>query len=171
MAEEETENTEEEGGGGKSKLLIIIIAAVVLLAGGGGAAFFLMSGGDEAPPEATASQEKTESDAPPAPALYVTLDQPFIFNVTGDRAHRLVQVEIQLMVRGESHQFLVQQNLPLVESSLLEAFGKATVQQLRTAKGQDEVRQMAAESVQKAMENAIGEAVVERVLFTGFVMQ
>lgn len=103
---------------GKKKLLIIIIAAVVLLAGGGGAAFFMMgSGGDEAAADA---EQKTEQVAAPTdPVSYVNIAQPFVFNVTGDAKDRLVQIKVQLMVRGSENENLARYHSPLVESSLL----------------------------------------------------
>ncbi len=103
---------------GKKKLLIIIIAAVVLLAGGGGAAFFMMgSGGEEAAADA---EQKTEQVAAPTdPVSYVNIAQPFVFNVTGDAKDRLVQIQVQLMVRGSENENLARYHSPLVESSLL----------------------------------------------------
>ncbi len=167
MADEDIE-AGEGGGGGKKKLIIIIVAALLLLGGGGGAAFFLMSGGDEASQEDIVIEEPEPVSLQ---AIYVTLPQPFVFNVTGDMQQRLVQVKVQLMVRGDSNEVMARQNLPLVEHSLLTTFGAATVEQLRTPQGQLEVRKQAVDTVQAAMEKVTGKTVVERVLFTGFVMQ
>ncbi|MBE1274722.1 flagellar basal body-associated protein FliL [Enterovibrio baiacu] len=167
MADEDIE-AGEGGGGGKKKLIIIIVAALLLLGGGGGAAFFIMSGGDEPSQEDIVIEEP---DPVSLQAIYVTLPQPFVFNVTGDMQQRLVQVKVQLMVRGDSNEVMAKQNLPLVEHSLLTTFGAATVEQLRTPQGQLEVRKQAVDTVQAAMEKVTGKTVVERVLFTGFVMQ
>lgn len=156
------------GGGGKKKLIIIIVAAVLLLGGGAGAFFFLM-GGDSGQGDDIVIEE--EQEPVNLQAIYVTLPQPFVFNVTGDMQQRLVQVKVQLMVRGDKNEKLAKQNLPLVEHSLLTTFGAATVEQLRTPQGQMEVRKQAADTVQAAMEKVTGKTVVERVLFTGFVMQ
>ncbi|EOD80184.1 flagellar basal body-associated protein FliL [Grimontia sp. AD028] len=155
------------GGGGKKKLIIIIVAAVLLLGGGAGAFFFLM-GGESAPQEDIVIEEPEPVNLQ---AIYVTLPQPFVFNVTGDMQQRLVQVKVQLLVRGDQNETLAKQNLPLVEHSLLTTFGAATVEQLRTPQGQVEVRKQAVDTVQAAMEKVTGKTVVERVLFTGFVMQ
>ncbi len=127
MAEEQLSDAPK----GKKKLLIIIIAAVVLLAGGGGAAFFMMGSGDG---EAAAqAEQKAEQAATPAdPVSYVNIAQPFVFNVTGDDRDRLVQIKVQLMVRGSENENLARYHSPLVESSLLATFASATVEQLRT---------------------------------------
>ncbi|MFA0908562.1 flagellar basal body-associated protein FliL [Vibrio cholerae] len=155
---------------GKKKLLIIIIAAVVLLAGGGGAAFFMMgSGGDEA---ATDAEQKTEKVAAPTdPVSYVNIAQPFVFNVTGDARDRLVQIKVQLMVRGSQNESLARYHSPLVESSLLATFASATVEQLRTPNGRIELRDKATEDIKAALNQAVGKPVIEKVLFTDFVMQ
>ncbi|GHZ60245.1 flagellar protein FliL, putative [Vibrio cholerae] len=155
---------------GKKKLLIIIIAAVVLLAGGGGAAFFMMgSGGDEAAADA---EQKTEQVAAHTdPVSYVNIAQPFVFNVTGDAKDRLVQIKVQLMVRGSENENLARYHSPLVESSLLATFASATVEQLRTPNGRIELRDKATDDIKAALNQAVGKPVIEKVLFTDFVMQ
>ncbi|WP_033084763.1 flagellar basal body-associated protein FliL [Vibrio cholerae] len=155
---------------GKKKLLIIIIAAVVLLAGGGGAAFFMMgSGGDEA--AADAEQKTEQVAAPTGPVSYVNIAQPFVFNVTGDAKDRLVQIKVQLMVRGSENENLARYHSPLVESSLLATFASATVEQLRTPNGRIELRDKATDDIKAALNQAVGKPVIEKVLFTDFVMQ
>ncbi|AEA79062.1 flagellar basal body-associated protein FliL [Vibrio cholerae] len=155
---------------GKKKLLIIIIAAVVLLAGGGGAAFFMMGSGDD---EAAAdAEQKTEQVAAPTdPVSYVNIAQPFVFNVTGDAKDRLVQIKVQLMVRGSENENLARYHSPLVESSLLATFASATVEQLRTPNGRIELRDKATDDIKAALNQAVGKPVIEKVLFTDFVMQ
>ncbi|ENM3951193.1 flagellar basal body-associated protein FliL [Vibrio cholerae] len=155
---------------GKKKLLIIIIAAVVLLAGGGGVAFFMMgSGGEEA---AADVEQKTEQVAAPTdPVSYVNIAQPFVFNVTGDAKDRLVQIKVQLMVRGSENENLARYHSPLVESSLLATFASATVEQLRTPNGRIELRDKATDDIKAALNQAVGKPVIEKVLFTDFVMQ
>lgn len=153
---------------GKKKLLIIVIAAVVLLLGGG-AAFFLMSG-DEA--EATSEQAPAAQQALLTdPVAYVNIAQPFVFNVTGDKKDRLVQIKVQLMVRGSENESLARYHSPLVESSLLATFASATVEQLRSPTGRIELRDKATDDIKAALTKAVGQPVIEKVLFTDFVMQ
>ncbi|OOF09194.1 flagellar basal body-associated protein FliL [Salinivibrio sp. PR5] len=160
------DNNPEAPEDGKKKLIIIIAAAVLLLLVVGGAAFFFLSGGDDSQDDIV-----LEEQAMSLPAIYVTLPRPFVFNVTGDEQQRLVQVKAQLLVRGNEMEALAKENLPLVEHALLNTFGAATAEQLRTPQGQLEVRRQAAENVRAALIKVTGEPVVERVLFTGFVMQ
>ncbi|NOH62092.1 flagellar basal body-associated protein FliL [Vibrio sp. RE88] len=165
MADEELE---AEAPKGKSKLLIIIIAVVVLLVGGGGAAFFLMGSSEPEQMEETAQQEMVVSTEP---VSYVNIAQPFLFNVTGDKKDRLVQIKVQLMVRGTDNENLARYHSPLIESSLLGTFASATVDQLRSVNGRVELRDKATEDIKASLTRAVGQPVIERVLFTDFVIQ
>ncbi|KJY83786.1 flagellar basal body-associated protein FliL [Vibrio galatheae] len=165
MADEELET---EAPKGKSKLLIIIIAVVVLLAGGGGAAFFLMGSDDAAEEQQAITQDAA---APVDPVAYVNIPQPFLFNVTGDKKDRLVQIKVQLMVRGSENENLARYHSPLIESTLLSTFASATVDQLRTVNGRVELRDKATDDIKASLNRAVGQPVIERVLFTDFVMQ
>ncbi|MDW6001510.1 flagellar basal body-associated protein FliL [Vibrio mangrovi] len=160
----------ENASGGKKKLLIIIIALVVLLVVGGGAAFFLMGSNDESE-SAAAEQSTVNVDTQTEPVAYVSLPQPFVFNVTGDKRDRMVQIKVQLMVRGSQNENMARYHSPLIESSLLSTFASATVEQLRTPNGRIELRDRATEDIKTALTKAVGEPVIERVLFTDFVMQ
>jgi flagellar FliL protein len=162
------EEVETEAPKGKGKLIIIIIAVVVLLAGGGGAAFFLMGSDEGAEAEQTTQQQVTTQEDPVA---YVNIPQPFLFNVTGDKKDRLVQIKVQLMVRGTENENLARYHSPLIESSLLSTFASATVDQLRTANGRVELREKATDDIKASLNRAVGQPVIERVLFTDFVMQ
>ncbi|CAM2852023.1 MULTISPECIES: flagellar basal body-associated protein FliL [Vibrio] len=162
------EGIEAEAPKGKSKLLIIIIAVVVLLVGGGGAAFFLMGSDESEEAAQTAQQEVVVSTEP---VSYVNIAQPFLFNVTGDKKDRLVQIKVQLMVRGTENENLARYHSPLVESSLLGTFASATVDQLRSVNGRVELRDKATEDIKASLTRAVGQPVIERVLFTDFVIQ
>ncbi|MEZ8513770.1 flagellar basal body-associated protein FliL [Vibrio splendidus] len=159
---------EQDAPKGKSKLLIIIIAVVVLLLGIGGALFFFLGSDDSA----------SESQSQPAtavvvaePVMYVNIPQPFLFNVTGDKKDRLVQIKAQLMVRGSKNEDLARYHSPLVESTLLATFASATVDQLRSPTGRIELRDKATEDIKASLAQAVGQPVIEKVLFTDFVIQ
>ncbi|MDA0148072.1 flagellar basal body-associated protein FliL [Vibrio sp. LaRot3] len=162
------EELENEAPKGKGKLIIIIAVVAVLLLGGGGAAFFLMGSSEPSADELAAQQATTSLEAP---VSYVNIAQPFLFNVTGDSKDRLVQIKVQLMVRGSENENLARYHSPLIESSLLGTFASATVEQLRTANGRVELRDKATDDIKASLTRAVGEPVIERVLFTDFVIQ
>ncbi|WP_423839722.1 flagellar basal body-associated protein FliL [Vibrio mytili] len=166
MAEQQLQG--EEAPKGKGKLIIIIIALVVLLGGGGAAAFFFMNSDNT---EQAASVENTQQDEVAKPIAYVNLAQPFVFNVTGDSRSRLVQIKAQLMVRGSENEQLARYHSPLIESALISTFATATVEQLRAPNGRVELRDRATEDIKAALNAAVGKPVIEKVLFTDFVIQ
>jgi flagellar FliL protein len=178
MADEELQV--EEGGKKKSKLMLIIIIAVVLIGGAAGAYFFLFAGSDEPAAEQLPETEAAAAAAPATQgggaeigtALYVAMPRPFVFNVPGGGRDRLVQIKVQLLVRGSDNEELVKTHIPLIEGTLLQTFSMSNAEDLVTEAGKIELREQAVSEVKKALEeNDIGSNVVERVLFTGFVMQ
>lgn len=178
MADEEELQMEE--GGKKGKMMIIIIAVAVLVIGGA-AAFFLMGGSDEpVPVEEGAMVEGQEMageevmEAGPASlgsALYVAMPRPFVFNVPGASRDRLVQIKVQLMVRGTDHEETAKMHIPMIEGTLLKVFSTANADDLVTEAGKVALREQSLKEVQTALKDIAGNQVVEQVLFTGFVMQ
>ncbi|MGI2172749.1 flagellar basal body-associated protein FliL [Shewanella ulleungensis] len=172
MAEElELEDT-ATGGKKKNKLVLFGgIGLVVLLLAAGGAWFFM--GSDEPAPVAS-STDATQPEAEAvvsAQADYVGMPRPFLFNLPGVDRARLVEIKVQLMVRGDEDSILTQKHIPLIEDALLTTFSGADVQKLSTQAGKDELRQLALLNVQNTLQPITGKKVVEKVLFTGFVMQ
>lgn len=176
MAEEQDLEMEEGGGGGKKKL-IIIVAVVVLLLGGAGA-FFFLGGSDDSASTAESSEEVLDEKAPEASksadvgsALYVAMPRPFTFNVPGSSRDRLVQIKVQLLVRGPQNEETAKKHIPLIEGTLLKVFSGANADDLATTSGKVAIRETALKEVQKAMNGIANDKIVDKVLFTGFVMQ
>lgn len=160
----------------KSKLMLIIIIVVVLLAGGGGAAYFFLFMGDEpveaVAEESTKSGESGESDGPAEDvAIYVGMPRPFLFNAPGISRERIVQIEVQLMVRGQNNEELAKRHIPMIEGSLLRVFSASNADDLVTDVGKTELRNKATSQVRQTMTGLEKSPVVEQVLFTGFVIQ
>lgn len=174
MAEEELQIEE---GGKKGNMMLIIIIAVVVIVGGAAAYFFLFAGGDE--PAAEQLEQTEEAAAAEAPAanadvgtaLYVAMPRPFVFNVPGTGRDRLVQIKVQLLVRGSDNEELAKTHIPLIEGTLLQVFSTANADDLVTEAGKIELREQSVSEVQRVLQDIVGSEVVERVLFTGFVMQ
>lgn len=166
---EESDLKIEESDTGKKKKIIIIGAAVALLLLGGVGGFFLFGGGGgdtTAEPEAASAPQQVDSAA-----IYVGMPRPFVFNVADDRRDRLVQIRVQLLLRGSVNEKLARQHIPLIEGSLLRVFSSATADQLSSQEGKDKIRERAMIETQEALKKITGKDVIERILFTGFVMQ
>ncbi|MCP5077269.1 MAG: flagellar basal body-associated protein FliL [Psychromonas sp.] len=180
MADEDNADVslDEEGatqGGGKKKLIIIIVAVVVLLGAAAGAYFFMIGGGDSAATSEQTSEQAeeggeqgTDSDLS---AIYVAMPRPFVFNVMDGKRDRLVQIKVQLMVRGTNNETLAKKHIPLLEGTLVRVFGAATVAQLRSPDGKDQMREHALEALNESTKKLEGKALIHTVLFTGFVLQ
>ncbi|WP_319781824.1 flagellar basal body-associated FliL family protein [Oceanisphaera sp. IT1-181] len=144
----------------KRKLILIIIS-LLLVAVGGGAFMLLKPSADNVEKEPVVNNK----------ALYVGLSRPFIFPVTAGRRERLVQIEVQLMVRGDQGQALAQRHLPLLESTLLTVFSRQTADNYLTAEGKLTVKQEALDELNAVLTEEVGKPLVEKVLFTSIVMQ
>jgi len=171
----------EVEGSGKKKKLIIIIAAVVLLLGGGGAGYFFFMGSDDVASEeqleaaldsgGDEGQAEAKSGAELGSALYVPMPRPFRFNVPGAARDRFVEIRVQLLVRGGDNEENAKMHIPLIESTLLGVFSQANADDLATSAGKVSLKQQSLAAVQKTMKDVEGDKTVEKVLFTGFVMQ
>ena len=172
MADEELEI--EEGGKKKGKMMLIIIIVAVLLLGGGGAYFFLFMGDDPAAEEGVEGEvaEQVEQDLPAeGEAMYVAMPRAFTFNAPGVARERIVQIEVQLMVRGSVNEELAKRHIPRIEGTLLQVFSASNADDLVTDVGKVELKERATAQVRQVMTEMEKTAVVEQVLFTGFVIQ
>lgn len=162
-------------GGGKKKLLLIGGGAALLIVLGV-VGFLFFSGGGEAPAaasggDAAAVTAGAENAEPKGTALYVPLPRPFVFNVPGASRDRMVQIKVQLLVRGANNETIAMRHIPLIEGSLLETFSAGNADELVTVAGRDALKNKALSDLQQAMIEVVGSVVVDEVLFTGFVMQ
>jgi len=168
---------------GKSKKMIIIIAVVVILAAAGGGAYFFMGGDSvsqeqldaeldgESAGEGAEGEASEEATASTGSALYVPMPRPFRFNVPGAARDRFVEIRIQLLVRGSDNEEAAKKHVPLIESTLLAVFSQSNADDLGTSAGKTSLKQKSLAEVHKVMKDVEGSNVVEKVLFTGFVMQ
>ena len=167
MAGEEASGLEE---GNKSKKPIIfgVIGLVLLLAIGGGVWFFLGSSEPETMDDDDMVDVVEENSGE---AFYVRMPRPFLFNLPDAARSRLVEIKVQLMVRGVTEDVQIQKHIPLIEDALLTTFSSADVQKLSSLMGKNELRKLALLNVQNTLQSVTGRKIVEKVLFTGFVMQ
>lgn len=174
MAEETTETVAEEGvkKSGKLKLILIIVAGVILAAIiGGGVAMFLMSGSDAEPTVEDAKPTK------PARAIYTkirTLEGNPYFTVVvpsaDDRTHYM-QLYVEAKSRDDEVDVALTKHMPKIVSVLNQLFSRQSFDVLRTPEGKVLLQQAALAGIQGVMQDKIGKPGVEKILFTGFIMQ
>ncbi len=111
------------------------------------------------------------SQAEMGSALYVAMPRPFVFNVPGASRDRLVQIKVQLLVRGVPNEETAKKHIPLIEGALLRVFSGANADDLATVAGKEALKAQALSTVQDELSNIVGSKIIDNVLFTGFVMQ
>ncbi len=141
------------------KLLWIVVLVVVAV--GGGAAWWLLK------PSGTPEAEQVVDTQ----VFYVGLSRPVVFSVQAGNRDRLVQVEVQLMVRGSENESRTRHHLPLLESTLLTVFSRQSADNYLTAESKNMVRQEALNELNAVLTDELGVPPIEKVLFTGIVMQ
>ena len=186
MAEEKEKGAEKElqldEANKKKKKLIIIIAAVLITLILIIVSYWLFVANDDssvAPQtESQLNNDLTSSNTQAVnegvsigSALYVPMPRPFRFNVPGAARDRFVEIRVQLMVRGSDNDENAKMHIPLIESTLLGIFSQANADDLATSAGKASLKQKALLAVQKVMTDIEGNKTIEKVLFTGFVMQ
>ncbi|MBY5990738.1 flagellar basal body-associated protein FliL [Ferrimonas balearica] len=155
---------------GRLRWALVAGGGVLLLLAGVFAMVSLLGGNDEAGDPNTAAVQSTP-ELEKGNALYVPMPRPFLFNLPGPDRTFLVQIKVQLQVRGTDAQSAARKHIPLIEDTLLTTFSAAEVDQLKSKEGKEELRTQALLNVQNALQSITGQTQIERVLFTGFVMQ
>ena len=173
MAEEEALELEDNKQP-KSKRKLIAFGVIGLVIGLIIAAalwFFIVASDGSADSDNADGAAETQEPVNVGAAYYVGMPRPFLFNLPGASRSRLVEIKVQLMVRGADDGILIKKHIPLIEDALLTTFSSADVQKLTSLAGKDEMRQLALLNVQNTLQPVTGRKVVEKVLFTGFIMQ
>ncbi|MFD1006850.1 flagellar basal body-associated FliL family protein [Oceanisphaera ostreae] len=145
----------------KRKAVVISAMIAVLIIVLGGVAWFFMQPSEDVEPTPVI-------DITP---LYIGAREPFIFSIVAGRHPRLVQVEVQLLVRGEKSSIEAQRHLPLLESTLLSVFSRQSADNYITADGKQALRKEAVNELNAVLTEELGTPLIEKVLFTSIVMQ
>lgn len=174
MAEENTAETTAEAGDGagkkSGKLKLILIVVGVLLASGlgaGGALMFL--GGDEPAAEA--------EPAKPKQAVYTkvrTLEGNPYFTVSiqsNDGRSHYLQVYVETKSRDDVVGAALTKHMPKIVANLNQLFSSQNLSTLRTLAGKQALQLAATQEIQAVLQEKIGQPGIEKVLFTGFIMQ
>lgn len=175
----DVDGTQEPAPKSKSKL-IIIIAIVVVLLGVSAAATLMLTGvlaggGDEEVAAEDAADKGKGKDAKAkkakAPLSYVPMDPPFVVNFSGDTDIRFLQITVEVGTRVPGVIELVKEHRPAIRNALVMLFSSQDPYALNTREGKEALRGEALTEIQRVMKDETGDAGVENVYFTSFVMQ
>ena len=161
MAEKE-ELDVEEGEKKSSHKLIVIIAAVLFGIGIGAGAVFFIAGGDDSVVDG--EPEKIQS-------MYHRFDRPFLVTIETEGKQRYLQISITVKTKHEQVLKLLESHKPVVKSLLNNIFGTQELNYLQTPEGREELNAGALSVVQTFITSKDETLIVDKVLFTDFVMQ
>jgi flagellar FliL protein len=150
--------------GSRKKLLIIAGAVFLLLIAGSGAAWFMLSGDD------TKEQEEALA-ATPAPAIYASLGDKFVVTLLVDGKQHYFQVSLSVMAREQDAIDALEVHAPLIRSRLVSLLGAQDFSALREEQGKLALRAAILATIQEILAAETGNAGVEQVFFTEFVLQ
>lgn len=179
-------------------LLAVIGLLMMILVGGGVAGFFLLrdkatdtaevvaadsaeegeskasdsKASDKAKKEKNDKAKKAKDTAPKGPALYVSLEPPFVVNFAAGQPARFLQITAQIMTRDPATSKVLKDNDPLLRNDLLMLFATQTYEGISAAEGKETLRKQALDTVRRVVKAEGGTPEnVEAVYFTSIVMQ
>lgn len=167
----DAEEGTEEKKSGKLKLILIIVVVVLVLALGGVGALLFLGGGEE-----TAEQGSAEPVLP-VQALYTkirTLEGNPSFTVgvqSNDGRTHYLQVYVEAKSREDEVVAAMTKHMPKIVAKLNQLFSRQSMASLRTNEGKVSLQQAAQQEVQAVLQEKIGRPGIEKILFTGFIMQ
>ena len=128
-------------------------------------------------PNCPAPEVVVEKDGKPAekiekaPPQYLAFDPPLVASLEDKGSIRFLQVTVELMARDEKIIADVKTHMPVIRNNLLMMLGGQTVSSLTNREEKEKLRKQALAEVQKIMKVNTGEAGVEDLYFTSFVVQ
>ncbi len=179
MAEKKKDDELDSPKRGK-KLFILIVAALLLLilgvSGYFGAAYFLQLPPFE-PPGPTAEEiaaqkaEEEKSQKLLQREIYVKCSEKFSFNIKSERRLHTGQVDVVLVVQGEENEALAKKHLTLIDSVIFDKLSAQTYEGLLLPSGRQRLKRELLDATRAKMSEIAKAPVVDKILFTSFVLQ
>ena len=101
---------------------------------------------------------------------YVEL-KPFIVNFGGASKTRFLKCEISISVGSEATQFAINHHMAQIRNDLVFLLSAQTEETVSSVKAQSELAQSGLKLVQNILVEEVGEAMVNDLFFTSFVVQ
>jgi flagellar FliL protein len=118
-----------------------------------------------------AVEEEEHDDEPLAPAVYASLDPPFVVSFDAEDGTRYVQLTLQAMARNEETIAAVKQHAPAIRNAVLFRLGGYELGVLATQAGKEQLRhELLAATNEILAKNAVEEG-IEELYFTSLVIQ
>ncbi len=151
-----------------------LMTAVVLVVGGLFIAGVLPGGGGHAAVEEEHGGGEDEDDGESTaglPAVYIPIDPAFVVNFASQGRARFLQITVEVMARDPKVPEYIEQHLPVIRNNLMLLFSSQTYDSVNTLEGKEALREEALSVIQEILQEETGDAGVDAVYFTSFVMQ
>ena len=153
--------------------VLLIVAALLLVAASSGITLFATGYFSQTrPSEPDGEGEETSVKAPSGPPLYIRLDPAFTVSFNGENEEaRFLQLTLDVVTRDTGVEEALNTHMPAVRNSLLLLFSSQKTADLASREGKEDLRRKALDEIQRVLEEQTGNAGVDDVFFTSFVMQ
>lgn len=113
------------------------------------------------------------AEDPPAAVgpSYVDLEPAFTLNYGDPRRTRYIQTSITLRVRDQAAALDVTAHSDAIRHTIIMLFSRQPAEKIRTSAGRDDIQDQALRELQDLMLKETGRTLIDRVLFTAFVLQ
>ena len=105
------------------------------------------------------------------PKFYLKLEPPLVVNVEEGDVVRFLQVDAQLQYGVELAEPIIAKHMPAIRHALVMVLSGQSVTEIKTPQGKEKLRDTTLKELQQVMTETTGEAVIDAVYFTGFVIQ
>ncbi|EAR07365.1 flagellar basal body-associated FliL family protein [Reinekea blandensis] len=102
---------------------------------------------------------------------YVDLEPAFTLNYGDPMRTRYLQASITLRVRDQAAALEVTAHSDAIRHIIIMLFARQPEEKIRTAAGRDDILEQALRELQDLMLKETGKTLIDRVLFTSFVLQ
>lgn len=154
-------------------IVIVVINIIVVGASIGGTLYF--SGADSAANEVAAPGQDDEQHAvaeeKKQDAIYKALEPPFVVNIKDDDSTRFLQVAVEVMARDDKAIEAIEHHDARIRNDLILLFSSQTTASLNSLEGKEKLRAAGLKTIQKILEEEIGNPGIEKIYFTSMVMQ
>ncbi len=120
---------------------------------------------------ALASVTFAKDEPAPIRTSYYELQPTFTINYGDIRRTRYIQASITLKVIDSTTQSEVQAHNPAIRNAIIMLFSRQTTETIQSIEGREVFLEEALKEIQNILIKETGEALIDRVLFTSFVLQ
>ena len=177
MAEEDETEEKPKKGFSFLKLFLFVILPLLVVSGTvtglylGGVFGHKDASQEASNPDEQAADQGDSAEEKPGPAVYISLDPPFVVNLVGGGNARFLQITVDVMTRDPKVEEHVKTHMPAIRNNLVMLFSSQTAETVSTLEGKEHLRTEALKVIQEILENETGDPGIEAVYFTSFVMQ